>query len=323
MPHTITLVVWGRCRPSPDRVALGAPPDRDARSIVPGDLPGCGGQGLLPVLGTPPPAEGKRRVHGDDRHPQGVGHRHQPGPQPSGGKTTDQLPEAFPPSVLFPGLVRGEVQVLHRDGPHTLCGGPAQQPGQGMTYLRVPVLGVPGQLEGEPARVPDRVAVGVESPGGQVVDVGVHPDHPAGQRRLPRHLWDRGGGPGRAHIPPTPIRIQVEAVGHRPVGLDPISPLRAPVGEGHPTREHVPATGRVGQMRQRSGQPDRDLPLRGDADGLVAVAFAGLTISGQEEALGLPPSPSLGLGEPGPVQVAAAGQRPLLVGGLGQGSGPP
>lgn len=29
MPHTITPVVWGRCRPTPDRVSEGASPDRN------------------------------------------------------------------------------------------------------------------------------------------------------------------------------------------------------------------------------------------------------------------------------------------------------
>ena len=65
MPRTITPVVWGRCRPSPDRVSLGAPSDRHGGSIVASGLAGRGGEGLLPVLGAP--AAGVGRVDGDDR----------------------------------------------------------------------------------------------------------------------------------------------------------------------------------------------------------------------------------------------------------------
>jgi hypothetical protein len=54
MPRTISPVVRGRCRPSPDRISEGASPDRDARRIVPGNCAVGAGQGLLPVLGAPP-----------------------------------------------------------------------------------------------------------------------------------------------------------------------------------------------------------------------------------------------------------------------------
>ena len=33
MPHRISPVLWGRCRPSPDRVSLGAPSDRHGGSL--------------------------------------------------------------------------------------------------------------------------------------------------------------------------------------------------------------------------------------------------------------------------------------------------
>jgi transposase len=65
MPVHIALVCTGRCRPSPDRVPLGASSDRDARRIVPGGLTGEGGNRLLPVLGAP--LAGGGRVDGDDR----------------------------------------------------------------------------------------------------------------------------------------------------------------------------------------------------------------------------------------------------------------
>ena len=88
MPRTITLVVRGRCRPSPDRVSEGASPDRDARRIVPGQS--CGswrGQWFLPVLGAPPAGVGG--VDRDDRDVLFGGHRHQPGLQLRGGEAGD------------------------------------------------------------------------------------------------------------------------------------------------------------------------------------------------------------------------------------------
>jgi hypothetical protein len=39
-PRTIALVVWGRCRPSPDRVPEGASSDRHRCRLVAGDLHG-------------------------------------------------------------------------------------------------------------------------------------------------------------------------------------------------------------------------------------------------------------------------------------------
>src|ERR1044072_6007107 len=34
MPHSIAPVLWGRCRPSPDRVSQGAPADRHGGRVV-------------------------------------------------------------------------------------------------------------------------------------------------------------------------------------------------------------------------------------------------------------------------------------------------
>src|SRR5262249_53451930 len=116
MPRPITPVNRGRCRPSPDRVPLGAPANRDARRIVTGSLAVLAGERLLPVLGAPPAGVG--RVHRDDRDAGRVGHRGQARAQPAGRHTADQLPKPLAASVLLAGLVRPEVQVLDRDGPH-------------------------------------------------------------------------------------------------------------------------------------------------------------------------------------------------------------
>jgi hypothetical protein len=72
MPTTITLVVVGRCRPSPDRVPSGAPSDRDGGSLVASRLPAVAGEGLLPVLGAL--LRGTGRVDRDDGDCGLVGH---------------------------------------------------------------------------------------------------------------------------------------------------------------------------------------------------------------------------------------------------------
>lgn len=100
MPRTIALVMRGRCRPSPDRMSEGASPDRDARRIVPGNLAGRGGQGVLPVLGTP--SGGVRRVHRHDADVLLGGHRHQPGAEFRGRETGDQTAETLVSAVLLP-----------------------------------------------------------------------------------------------------------------------------------------------------------------------------------------------------------------------------
>ncbi|MBB5809498.1 hypothetical protein HNR72_000526 [Streptomyces collinus] len=65
MPVHIALVCTGRCRPSPERMPLSDPADRDARGIVSAGLTAGGGQWLLPALGAP--LAGVGRVDRDDR----------------------------------------------------------------------------------------------------------------------------------------------------------------------------------------------------------------------------------------------------------------
>ncbi len=91
MPRTITPVVWGRCRPTPDRVSESASPDRDTGDIVTGHLSVWSGQGFLPVLRTP-----QAGVGGVDRdNAQAVlgGRRHQPGLELPGRHAGVELPE--------------------------------------------------------------------------------------------------------------------------------------------------------------------------------------------------------------------------------------
>ncbi len=143
MPASIALVGAGRCRPTPDGIALGASPDRDARRIVPGRLAGGAGEGVLPVLGAP--AGGVGGVDGDDRDAGGVGHGGQAGAEPAGGHAGDQLPEAALAAVLLPRLLGGEVQVLDGAGLHAAGGGPVQQSGPGLQRLEIRVGTTPGQ----------------------------------------------------------------------------------------------------------------------------------------------------------------------------------
>src|SRR5262245_48024529 len=73
MPASIALVGAGRCRPSPDRVSLGAPSDRHGGRVVAGGVALVAGEGLLPVLRAP--FGGVGRVDGDDCDACLVGHR--------------------------------------------------------------------------------------------------------------------------------------------------------------------------------------------------------------------------------------------------------
>ncbi|MET4641817.1 hypothetical protein ABID95_001538 [Streptomyces atratus] len=109
----ITPVVWGRCRPTPDRVSEGASPDRDAGGIVTGHLPVGGGQRFLPVLGTPHAGVGG--IHRDNTQALFGGHRHQPGLELGGRHAADELPEPLAAPVLLPGLLTSEVEVLDAD----------------------------------------------------------------------------------------------------------------------------------------------------------------------------------------------------------------
>ncbi len=307
MPRTITPVVRGRCRPSPDRVSLGAPSDRHGGSVVAGRLTRGAGEGFLPVLGAP--AAGVGRVHGDDGDAGLVGHRGKPGTEPAGGHAGDQLPEAALTSVFLTGLLRREVQVFDRDGLHAAGSGPVQQPGQGVADLGVTVIGAAREVEEEPARAPGRVAMGIETPGGEVVGVQVDADHTVreggGQRdgRGDRDL------PGGGHIPAAPVGVVVDAVGDGPVGRHPVGPLLPAVRKAHVRREEVRAVRGVGQPGERGREFDADLAVRADADRLVAVPLAGLSVRLQKPALRLPPPPPAGLGQPRGMQVmAGAGQ---------------
>lgn len=210
MPHTITPVVWGRCRPSPDRVPLGAPADRHGGSVVASGLPVVVGEGLLPVLGAP--AAGVGRVHGNDRDAGLVGHRGQPGAELAGGHAGDELPEPFAPAVFLAGLLCREVQVFNRDGLHAAGPGPVQQPGEGVANLGITVIGGAREVIEEPAGAAGRVAVDIEAPGGEVVGVHVDADHTVREGGGDRYgLGDRDL-PGGGHLPAVPVRVVVDAV---------------------------------------------------------------------------------------------------------------
>lgn len=184
MPHTISPVVWGRCRPTPDRVSEGASPDGDTGGIVTGHLASGRGQRFLPVL--PAPHRGVGRIDRDDDQALFGGHRYQPGLEFPGGDAGDQLPEPFAAAVLLPGLLRAEVEVLDTDRRHTALFGPVQEAGQGVADLCVTVSGGAGEVVGEAVWFADRVAVRIEAVGGEVVGVGVDTDHTPGPGGLPR-----------------------------------------------------------------------------------------------------------------------------------------
>ncbi len=185
MRRTITPVVWGRCRPTPDRVPESASPDRDTRGIVTGHLSTRGGQWFLPVLSTPQAGVG--RVDRDNTQALFGGHGDQPGLELPGGHAGDELPEPLAAPVLLARLLGGEIEVLDADRGDTDTPGPADQPGQGMPDLCISVTGRTGQVVEEPVRVTDRVAVPVEQVGSEVVRM----------RSGTSGLAPRGGGCGR------------------------------------------------------------------------------------------------------------------------------
>ncbi|RZU23508.1 hypothetical protein EV567_1239 [Streptomyces sp. BK239] len=309
MPRTITPVVWGRCRPSPDRVSQGAPSDRHGRCVVASGFAGGAGEGPLPVLGAP--AAGVGRVDGDHRDARGVGHRRQPGTEPAGGHAGDQPAEALVAAVFLSGLLGGEVQVLHGDRLHTAGADPVQEAGESVADLGVAVLGGAGQVVGEAARGADRIAVDVQTPGGQVVGVHVDADHPGCERGLDGN--GRGGRdlPGGGHIPAGAAGVVVDAVGDRPVCSDTVRPLLTPVRERDPAGQDVPAVRGVRQMRERCGELEAHLAVGAHADGFVSVAFAGLAVRLAEPALRLPPPAPDGLRQLGRLQVMPGAGQPF------------
>jgi hypothetical protein len=129
MPHSIAPVLWGRCRPSPDRVSQGASSDRHGGSVVAGGLPVLRGEGFLPVLGAP--AAGVGGIDRDDEDAELGRHRHQSAAQLGHGHAGDQVTESLSPAVLLAGLLGLEVQVLHRDG-EAVAPGEVQQADQGV-----------------------------------------------------------------------------------------------------------------------------------------------------------------------------------------------
>ncbi len=273
---------------------------------MPRGLPVLATQGLLPALGAP--AAGVGRVDGDDGDAELGSHGHEPCAQAGGGQAGDQLGEPLAAAVLLPGLVRGEVQVLDREG-QTAPRRPVQQADQGVPHLRVPMLRAAGQPVVESAGRADGVAVLIRAPGGQVVGVHVHPDQPTRTSRFQRHRPDLRDLPGGGHVPAVPVRVVVDAVGHRTMGGDAVGPLFFPVAEDDPAGEHVPAAGRVGQPGQRRREFDAHLTAWCDADRLVAVPLAGLAIGLEKPAFGLPqqfkPRPDRTTGREGGGQACA------------------
>jgi hypothetical protein len=136
MPVTIAPVVTGRCRPSPDRVSEGASSDRDTGGIMTGHLAARSDQRLPPVPATP--LGGAGGIDRDDRQTKLGGHGDEPGLELARRDAGDQLPEPFSAAVLLPGLLRGEVQVLDRDGRDADPFRPVQEPGDGVPELCVP-----------------------------------------------------------------------------------------------------------------------------------------------------------------------------------------
>ncbi|MGW7345270.1 pyridoxal-phosphate dependent enzyme [Streptomyces sp. NPDC054854] len=134
---------------------------------------------------------------------------------------------------------------------------------------------------------------------------GVDTDHALRAGRLQRDRPHDGALPGRGEVPAPAPHVEVDTVGDGPVRFHAVGPLLAPVRERDLRGEDVSAVLGVRQVRERGGQLDADLAIRGDSDRLVAVPLAGLSVGGEEPALRLPTFPPCGLGQLGGGQVVS------------------
>lgn len=150
MPASIALVLAGRCRPSPDPMAEGAPADRHRGRVMAAYVAMTSGEGLSPVLGTP--YRGVGGINGDHADTGLRAHADQSCAESAGGNARDELPDFLLPAVFLTGCGVGEVEVFDRDGPHVGVLGPVQKPGQGVAELGVTMVGGAGQRVVEAAR---------------------------------------------------------------------------------------------------------------------------------------------------------------------------
>ncbi|GAA4516324.1 hypothetical protein GCM10023191_087120 [Actinoallomurus oryzae] len=186
-----------------------------------------------------------------------------------------------------------------------------QQTSEGVADLGVTMAAGAGQIVVEAARLAYRVAVLVQSPGGEVVGVGVYADQATGTGSLQREGLDRRDGPGSGQVPASTVEVFVDAVGDRPVPAHPVTPLVTPMRERHLRGQNVPAMACVRQMIQRGRQLEGNLTVGRDADRLIPVPLSALPVRLQKTAFGLPPRTPFGLGKLSDIQVVPVTQQPL------------
>jgi hypothetical protein len=120
----------------------------------------------------------------------------------------------------------------------------------------------------------------IEAAHGKVSLVEVHTHH----RAIGSHLvvqalsaddfgsrW--GAGPCRGEVPARPAGPSGDGIRHGLAAGGPGPPLVGAIGEHRCAGEDVAAVWGVGQVLQRFGQPQADLPVRGDGNGEVAERF--------------------------------------------------
>jgi hypothetical protein len=102
--------------------------------------------------------------------------------------------------VFLSGRLRLEVQVFDRDR-EPVPFSPVQEADERVPHLGITVLRAAGHVVVKAARITQRVAVGIQMPGGQMVGVGVHTDHTSGPDGSQGDGLDQRDRPGRGQIP--------------------------------------------------------------------------------------------------------------------------
>ncbi len=123
--------------------------------------------------------------------------------------------------------------------------------------------------------------------------------------------WHRGDRPRRDEISPGTPWFVGNGVGHRISAADPLHPLVPAMCEHRWTRQHVAATGGIGQVFQRFRQAQTHLARRGDGDREVAERFVGGTVRGDAVARRPPLLTPLIGGQTSGVEVVAGVGEPF------------
>jgi hypothetical protein len=195
----------------------------------------------------------------------------------------------------FPVRSRGHQRspVLNRDPAAAVPVGQSDEVADRGPQSAIALTGRAGEIERKRVGLVHRVAVRIEHHDGEVVSVEIDAEQsfsPHGKFGGCRQDH-RIGAPGRVHIPAIPVGVERDVVPDRLVDQHPVEPVVTAVVEGDGAVEPIPAARAVRQMPQRQWQHDRDGPLWGNRDGVVAMRGTCLAVRGEEQSRRVPPFP--------------------------------